>query len=278
MNLTRFGIWTSYNAIGVGNAAEAARLVQDLGYGTFWLGGSPEVDELRPLLAATETLVAATGIVNMWKSDPAQAAEQAAAIARDHGDRYLIGIGAGHPEATSDYAHPLRAMRAFLDALDAAPQPLARDHRILAALGPRMLDLAAERALGSHPYFTSVQHTRFARERLGSGHLIAVEIACVVDSDPESARDRAREYAAFYLGLSNYTDNLRRFGFDDADLRDSGSPRLLDAVVPQGSAEQIAEVAHAHLEAGADHVCVQPVGVTGVPRAEWTALAGALGL
>jgi probable F420-dependent oxidoreductase len=278
MNLTKFGVWTSYRAIGQANAAEAARLVQDLGFGAFWLGGSPEPDGLRPLLAATETLVAATGIVNMWGTEPSVAAAQHAAIEREYPDRSLVGIGAGHHEATSDYAHPHRAMVRYLDALDAAPAPLPAELRVLAALGPKMLDLCGERALGTHPYFTVVQHTRWAREQLGSGPLLAPELACVVDIDVERARATARDYAKLYLGLSNYTNALRRFGFTDSDIADGGSDRLIDAVIPHGSAEQIAAVAHAHLEAGADHVCLQPVGVPGVPREQWTALAGALGL
>jgi probable F420-dependent oxidoreductase len=278
MNLTRFGIWTTYRAIGVENAVQAARLVQDLGYGAFWLGGSPEVDELRPLLEATETLVAATGITNIWVSDPATIAAEAAAIERDYLDRSLIGIGAGHPEATSDYTRPRHATIEFLDVLDAAPAPLPRERRVLAALGPKMLDLAGERSLGSHPYFTNVEHTAFARDRLGSGRLLAPEVACVVDSDVERARASARNYAALYLGLSNYTNNLRKFGFTERDIADGGSDRLIDAVIPHGSAAEIAEVAHAHLEAGADHVCLQPVGVSGVPRDQWTALARALEL
>jgi probable F420-dependent oxidoreductase len=278
MNLTRFGVWAGYRAIGVENAGEAARLAQDLGFGAFWLGGSPEVEELRPLLDATETLVAATGIVNIWKSDPAAVAEQADALTREHEDRTLIGVGAGHPEATSDYRRPRHAMVEFLDSLDAAPAPVPVAGRVLAALGPKMLDLAGERSLGSHPYFIDVEHTRFARERLSSGQLLAPEVACVVESDVETARAQAREYAALYLGLTNYTNNLLRFGFTQSDIADGGSDRLIDTVIPHGSAGEIAEVVHAHLEAGADHVCLQSVGVSGVPRAQWTALAGALGL
>ena len=278
MNLTRFGVWASYRAIGVDNAGEAARLAQDLGFGAFWLGGSPEVEDLRPLLDATETLVAATGIVNIWKSDPAVVARQADALARDHEDRSLIGVGAGHPEANRDYSRPRHATAEFLDVLDAAPAPLPAAGRVLAALGPKMLDLAGERSLGSHPYFIDVEHTRFARERLGQGRLLAPELACVVETDVEAARRSAREYAAMYLGLTNYTSNLLRFGFTQSDIADGGSDRLIDAVIPHGSAGEIAEVVHAHLEAGADHVCLQSVGVSGVPRAPWTALAGALGL
>ena len=278
MNLTKLGVWTSYRAIGEANVAEAARLAQDLGFGAIWIGGSPEPSALRPLLAATDTLVAATGITNIWQSDPAAAAAEQGALVAEYGDRSLLGVGVGHPEATSDYTRPLKATREYLDGLDGAPTPVPKDQRVLAALGPKMLDLSAERSLGTHPYFISVDHTRFARERLGAGALVAPEIACVVDTDPERARAAAREYAAMYLGLSNYTNNLLRFDFTEADIADGGSDRLIDTVVPQGSAERIAEVVAAHQEAGADHVCLQTVGVRGVPRDQWTALAGALGL
>jgi probable F420-dependent oxidoreductase len=139
-----------------------------------------------------------------------------------------------------------------------------------------MLDLAAERSLGTHPYFVSVEHTRFARERLGAGALVAPEVACVVDTDADRARATARKYASAYLGLRNYTGNLLKTGFDEADIADGGSDRLLDTVVPQGDPARIAETVRAHLDAGADHVCVQPTGVRGIPRREWTELAGAL--
>jgi probable F420-dependent oxidoreductase len=141
-----------------------------------------------------------------------------------------------------------------------------------------MLDLSGERSLGTHPYFVSVDHTRVARERLGPGRLVAPEMACVVDTDVERARAAAREYAKTYLGLSNYTNNLLRSGFTEADIADGGSDRLIDAVIPHGSAEAIAAVAREHMDAGADHVCLQTVGVRGVPVEQWTALAEALGL
>jgi probable F420-dependent oxidoreductase len=167
-------------------------------------------------------------------------------------------------------------MRTFLDGLDAAPDPPPREERCLAALGPKMLDLAGERTAGAHTYFVPVEHTRSARERLGPGKLIATEVACVVEDDAARAKAVAREYATLYLGLSNYTRNLLDFGFAEDDFADGGSDRLLDAIVPQGSAEEIADVVRAHLDAGADHVCVQPLGEEGVPRASWTALAKAL--
>ncbi len=278
MNLTNYGIWVTYRGLGREHAAEAAKLIEQLGFGAFWLGGSEDPEQLRPLLEASDGLVAATGITNIWASEPDSVAEQAAALETEFPGRALIGIGAGHREHTAEYVRPLTAMRAFLDGLDGASVPLAARGRVLAALGPRMLELAATRAAGAHPYFTPVEHTRFAREQLGDGPLLAPELACAVDSEPERARVAAREYASSYLGLRNYTDNLLRFGFTEADLRDGGSDRLIDAVVPSGSAQRVAEVAQAHLEAGADHVCLQPVGVSGVPRAQWTALAGALGL
>ena len=148
----------------------------------------------------------------------------------------------------------------------------------MAALGPKMLELAAARARGAHPYFTPVKHTAFAREHLGPGKLLAPEMACVVDTDRERARAAARRYAESYLRMRNYTSNLRRIGFTDEDIADGGSDRLLDAVVPQGAAADVAKAAQAHLDAGADHVCLQPVGVSGIPREHWSAIAEALGL
>jgi probable F420-dependent oxidoreductase len=276
MDLGRYGVWTSYNAIGEENAAEAAALAQGLGFGTFWLGGSPRLPSLRPLLTGADRITVATGIVNVWQYAPADLVTEYSELAPEFGDRLLVGIGIGHPEATSDYRRPLSAMRSFLDGLDQAPVPLPADRRCLAALGPKMLDLAAARSRGAHTYFVPVDHTRSARRRLGPTALIATELACVVDSDPASAREKARAYARLYLGLRNYTTNLLEFGFTEQDFADGGSDCLVDAIIPHGTPEQIGAVAEDHLEAGADHVCLQPVGVTGIPRDEWTALAKAI--
>jgi probable F420-dependent oxidoreductase len=278
MQLGDFGVWTSYRAIGDANAGEAAKLAQELGFGAFWLGGSPKLPAVTPLLEATDHLIVATGILNVWQNEPATVAAEHARLTESFGERLLLGIGAGHPEATSDYARPLTTMRRFFDGLDAARTPVATDQRCAAALGPKMLDLSARRSRGAHTYFVPVEHTRFARQRLGEGELIAPELACVVEADDVRARVAAREYASLYLGLRNYTANLLRFGFSEADIADGGSDRLIDAVIPHGSADRIADVARAHLDAGADHVCLQPVGVSGIPRREWTALAAALGL
>src|SRR3954447_8517947 len=276
MDLGKIGIWTGYRAFGVERAGEAAKLAEQLGYGAWGVGGSPHVPEVRPILEATSALVAATGILNVWINDPAETAAADAALRRDFPGRFMLGIGIGHPEATSDYRRPLHSMRTFLDGLDAASEPPPADERCLAALGPKMLDLAALRTAGAHTYFVPVEHTLAARERLGPGKLIATELACVVETDPARAKAVAREYATLYLGLRNYTRNLLGFGFAEDDFADGGSDRLLDAIVPQGSAEHIAEVVRAHLDAGADHVCVQPLGEEGIPRASWTALAQAL--
>lgn len=276
MELGRIGVWHSYRSIGIERAAEAAKLAEQLGYGTWWVGGSPHVPEIRPVLEATSTLVGATGILNVWGNDPAEAAAADATVRDEFPGRFMLGIGIGHREATSDYARPLATMRAFLDGLDASPTPPPPEERCLAALGPKMLDLAGERTAGTHTYFVPVEHTRFARERLGPGKLVAPEVACVVETDSARARAVARGYAKLYLGLRNYTQNLLRFGFTEDDIVDGGSDRLIDAVIPQGSPEQIAEVVSAHLEAGADHVCLQPLGEEGIPRESWTALAKVL--
>lgn len=276
VELGRFGIWTSYRALGEENAGDAAALIESLGFGAVWLGGSPQLPKLRPLLAATERIVAVTGILNVWHSEPDQVARDYAQLADEFPGRVLLGIGIGHPEATSEYTKPYSAMRTFLDGLDAASPPVPREGRCLAALGPRMLDLSAERSLGTHPYFVGVAHTRSARERLGDGPLVAPELACVLDDDRDAARAAARKYAESYLRLSNYTRNLLNHGFTDEDVAGQGSDRLIDEVVPQGDAQTIAAAAQRHIDAGADHVCLQTVGVSGVPRAQWSALAQAL--
>ena len=276
MNVGKVGIWTSYRPFGIERAGEAAKLAEQLGYGAWWLGGSPRVADVRPVLEGTSTLVAATGILNVWRNEPGETAAADAELRAEFPGRFLLGIGIGHREATSDYRRPLTAMQGFLDGLDASPTPPPVDERCLAALAPKMLDLAGERTAGTHLYFVSVEHTRRARIQLGPRKLVAPEVACVVEDDPVRAKAVAREYAAFYLGLRNYRRGLLDFGFSEHDLTDGGSDRLLETVIPQGSAEQIADVVRAHFDAGADHVCLQPLGEEGSPRESWTALARAL--
>jgi probable F420-dependent oxidoreductase len=278
MQLGQFGIWTSHRAIGEENAGQAAKLIEDLGFGTVWLGGSQQLPALRPLLEATERIVAATGILNIWGSEPEQVARDFTELDDEFPGRVLLGIGIGHPEATSQYTRPLSAMRDFLHGLDAAGDPVPGDRRCLAALGPKMLDLSAQHTLGSHPYFVPVEHTRAARQRLGKAALLAPEVACVLDGDVESGRVTARAYAKTYLGLRNYTRNLLDFGFGEEDLADGGSDRLIDGVIPHGNTDQLATALREHLTAGADHVCLQTAGIRGIPRSEWSALASALGI
>lgn len=266
MELGRIGVWRAKQ-----HGADDLAQLEALGYGTFWIGSSPSVDQARPYLEATSTMTIATGILNVWQHQPQDVAAAQQRLVADFPDRFLLGIGIGHPEATSDYTRPLKTMREFFDGMD-----LPKDELVAAALGPKMLDLAAERSLGTHPYFTTPEHTAFARERVGEGVLVAPEVAVVVEPDPETARKHAREYAQLYLGLQNYTSNLVKFGFTEKDTENGGSDRLIDAVIPHGSAEKIADAIGAHFEAGADHVCVQPLGHGPHPARDYEELAKAL--
>ena len=218
MELGKIGIWTRDR-----ENADLAAEIEALGYGALWIGGSPSLAQARTFLERSSAMPIATGILNVWQHAPADVAAQHAQLRRDFPGRFLLGIGIGHPEATQRYAKPLTTMREYFDGLDAAPQPVPRDERVAAALGPKMLDLAAERSLGTHPYFTTPDHTRFARDGVGPEALVAPELAVVVDPVPERARERARSYAATYLRLRNYTSNLLRFGFTERDLAGGGA-------------------------------------------------------
>jgi probable F420-dependent oxidoreductase len=271
MDLGRVGIWRRHHE-GTGPVAE----LEALGYTGLWIGSSPSLEEVRPFLELTSTITVATAILNVWRHEPADVAAGHARLRHSFGDRFLLGVGIGHPEATSEYRKPLTKMREFFDGLDAADPPVPRHERITAALGPKMLDLAAERSLGAHPYFTTAEHTRFARDRIGPDALLAPEVAVVVDADIERARQKARGYTASYLRLRNYVSNLLRFGFTEEDLADGGSDRLIDALVPHGSPDEIAEALQAHYDAGADHLCLQPVGHGADQIEDYRALARAL--
>jgi probable F420-dependent oxidoreductase len=271
MRLGRIGIWRLHR-----HGTEPVPEIEALGYTALWIGGSPSLDEVRPFLERSTTLAVASGILNVWRHEPAAVAAGRAELAHEFPGRFLLGVGIGHPEATSDYTKPLTKMSEFLDGLDAAERPVPREERIVAALGPKLLDLAARRSLGTHPYFTTPEHTRFARERAGPEAVVAPELAVVVEPDPETGRRQAREYAAGYLTRSNYTRNLLRFGFTERDVAGGGSDRLIDAVVPHGTAEQVAEAVRAHLDAGADHVCIQPLGHGPAPLGDYRALANVL--
>ncbi|ORA35909.1 LLM class F420-dependent oxidoreductase [Mycobacterium aquaticum] len=277
--LGRFGAWLHP---GYGDAArtEFAVEAEELGYPTVWLGlGTASVADLtfaERILGATESIIVATAIVNMWTNDAATVAASYRRLTAAYGERFLLGVGIGHPEAVATYRTPYATMVDYLDQLDAAGVPV--DGRILAALGPRALTLAAARTLGTHPYLVVPEHTREARAILGPDVVIAPEQTVVVDPDPGAARKIARAFVTDpYLTLSNYTNNLRRFGYTDADLDGQGSDRLIDDLVPHGNAEVVAARLQAHLAAGADHVGVQILTAGGAsPMPGYRALAAEL--
>jgi probable F420-dependent oxidoreductase len=276
MEFGEIGVWTTFHHIDEADAGEAARAAEAAGYGTFWLGGSPRLAQARSLLEASERLVVGTSIVNIWGYDPADLVAEYHLLEADFPGRVCVGIGVGHPEATSDYKRPFTAIQKFLDGIDAAAEPIPTERRIIAALAPKMLAMCEERSLGTIPYFTSVDHTRYAREQVGPDADVIIELACVLDEDTERARATARKYASVYLNLQNYTNALLEHGFDQADIEDGGSDRLIDHVIPRGTPAEVAERARAHREAGADQVAFQPLGRTGIPADHWRALATAM--
>jgi probable F420-dependent oxidoreductase len=272
IELGRLGVWRRADF-----SPELAVEVERLGYGAIWIGGSPggDLEIVEQLLDATERITLATGIVNMWKDDAAPIAAAYHRITAKHPDRFLLGVGIGHPEATQEYRKPYDTIVRYLDDLDAAGVPVAG--RALAALGPKVLRLAAERTAGAHPYLTTPEHTREARQILGAGPLLAPEQKVVLETDPAKAREIGRPAVAKpYLGLVNYTSNLRRLGWTDEDLADGGSDRLIDALAIHGDGETLAAGVTAHLDAGADHVCIQALGPDPLPayRAVAEVLAG----
>ncbi|WP_236790527.1 LLM class F420-dependent oxidoreductase [Amycolatopsis sp. GM8] len=252
--LGKLGIWRHPSQI----SDELAREVETLGYGTIWLGGSPDagLPDVDRILDATDHIVVATGIVNMWKDDAAPVAESYHRIVGKHPGRFLLGVGIGHPEAVKEYQKPFDKMVEYLGELDAAGVPV--DERVLAALGPKALKLSADQAAGTHPYLTTPEHTRQAREILGAGKLLVPEHKIVLETDPEKARAVGRpKVQKPYLNLVNYVSNWRRLGFTDEDFANGGSDRLIDAVVAWGTADAIAARLAEHLDAGADQVAVQ---------------------
>jgi probable F420-dependent oxidoreductase len=273
VNLGSYGVWRTATGLG----PELASEIERLGYGAIWIGGSPPADlELaESMLAATERIAVATGIVNMWTTSAEAVAESYHRIEARYPGRFLLGVGIGHPEATTEYRSPFATIIEYLDRLDAAEVPIMG--RALAALGPKVLRVSAERTAGAHPYLTTPEHTRAARELLGPDVLLAPEHFAVLDEDPERARAIGRPTVQRYLGLRNYTSNLRRLGFTDDDLAGAGSDRLVDALVAYGDAGAVAARLTEHLAAGADHVCVQVLG-DGDPAPALAAVARALSL
>ncbi|GAA0386976.1 LLM class F420-dependent oxidoreductase [Microbispora corallina] len=272
--LGRTGVWLASLAAATANEVRgAAGEIERLGYPALWVGETPSGREAFThaalLLSATERLQVATGIANVYARDAVASANAARTLSEAWGGRFVLGLGVSHaPLVTSrghDYSSPYSFMRDYLDGMDRSTfaAPIAEEPpRLLAALRGKMLELAARRAQGAHPYFVTPEHTARAREILGSGPVLAPEQAVVLETDPSAAREIARDYASAYLAMPNYTRNLLELGFSDDDFRDGGSDALVDAIVAWGDEEAIAARVRAHHEAGADHVCVQPLAAT----------------
>ena len=269
----QYGVWTFGNV-----SPEQAVEIEKLGYGAVWIGGSPAADLsfVEPILERTEALQVATGIVNIWTADANQLAESYHRIETAYPDRFLLGVGVGHPEHTQEYRKPYDALVEYLDVLDAAKVPTSR--RVIAALGDKVLKLSAQRSAGAHPYLTTPEHTAHAREVLGESVFLAPEHKVVLSTDAAAARAVGRETVEFYLGLSNYLNNWRRLGFTEDDIAKPGSDRLIDGVVAHGTADDIAARLGQHVAAGADHVTIQVLGGWDKLIPTLTALAGPLGL
>jgi probable F420-dependent oxidoreductase len=286
----RIGVWST--ALGSTSPSrrteieETAAELEELGFGALWIGGSPAPEQAEPLLAATSTITVGTSIMSIWQHTAEEAAAQHAQLNTAHGGRFVLGIGVSHAEAAKDEAtrdelrrRPYSAMRNYLDGLDSAPLPVPAGERALAALGPKMLELSRDRALGALPYLVTAEHTARAREALGSDALLAPELKVVLDTDRERARTTARDYLKRYLALANYRSSWLRMGFGEDDLADGGSDRLLEAVYAFGDAEDVRARVGTFFDAGADHVAIQVVTedtFNALPLPQWRTLAEAL--
>ena len=291
MDVGGVGIWTAQLDLQpAARAREAAAELDELGFGALWVPeavGREPISHAAVLLDATERLVVATGVAVIFSRLPGVAAAAQRLLADDSGVRFLLGLGVSHAAMVEGmlaqvWDKPLTRMRDYLDAMDDAftvsPAPAEDPPRVLAALGPKMLELAATRAWGALTYFVPVEHTAGARQHLGDGPMLLVEQAAVLTSDPDAARGIGRKHMAIYLTLPNYVNNLRRQGWGDDDLAAGGSDALVDALVAWGDAEAVAARVAAHHDAGADHVCIQVLGpdATALPLDQWRALADAL--
>src|SRR3954471_14711322 len=263
-------------------AADAAAELEQLGYSALWFPGGDArgaFDTAGELLRATTAATVATGILSIWLEEAEPVAAERAQLHDAYDGRFLLGLGVSHAPAvgTDRYKRPLAKMRSYLDSLDVAAPPVLPEERALAALGPKMLELARERSLGAHPYLVTPEHTRRAREALGPERLLAVEQAVALESDPERARTLARRHLEISLQLPNYANNWRRLGFGDDDIAGGGSDKLVDALVAWGDEDAIRARVDEHREAGADQVLIQAIsGSDGLPREEWRRLAPAL--
>jgi probable F420-dependent oxidoreductase len=275
MQLAGTGVWSGQLRYGgdPGERRAAATELEALGYSALWLPGGiggAIFDDCRALLEVTERVPLATGILNLWMHTPEETAEGHAAVTRDFPGRFLLGIGISHGPLVDSieagrYQKPLAKTRDFLEALDRADPPVPVDERALAALGPKMLELARDRTAGAHPYLVAPEHTHDARAILGPGKLLAPEQHVFLGTDAAEARAAARNSLQIYLGLPNYTNNWLRYGMTPDDLADGGSDRLCDTLVAWGDEDAVAQRVQEHHDAGADHVCIQVVTAPDAP-------------
>ena len=289
IDLGKVGIWSRelrYNPDRGARASAAAEL-EELGYAAIFIpdAGGDVLAEVEHLLDATQWIPIATGVLNIWMQDPADVAGRGASLLSRFGSRFLLGLGASHAPLVESaqrgpYTRPYSKMVCYLDALDTATPTVPVTSRMLAALGPRMLSLARARTTGAHPYLVPPEHTALAREALGNSAVLAPEQAVILTADRRSGLEQARSFVASYLLLPNYMRSLRRLGFGDDDLTGNGSDRLVNALVAYGDEAAIAARVQAHLNAGADHVCIHVVGTADggetLPLMVWRRLAPAL--
>ncbi|MFI8235814.1 LLM class F420-dependent oxidoreductase [Streptomyces sp. NPDC085866] len=280
-SIGRYGVWSvglrSEDPARRGDIAEAAAELEQLGYGAAWLGGSSAARHAAPLLEATSRLVVGTSIQSIWQYEADASAAAFAEAESAHPGRFLLGLGVSHAKLADQYRRPYSALVTYLDALDAAGVPAG--HRVLAALGPKTLELSRDRAAGAIPYLVTPEHTARAREILGEEPLLAPEFGVVWETDPVRARTLARDHLALYLALPNYTNSFLRIGFTEDDLTGGGSDRLVDALYAWGDENRIRDRINAFHEAGADHVAIQVVdggSRDALPREAWRRLASAL--
>jgi probable F420-dependent oxidoreductase len=283
MQINQLGVWAATDHLSASNAAGFARRIEAWGYGALWIPealGREVFSASAWLLANTSELIVATGIANIYARDPLASAAAQKGLNEQSGGRFLLGLGVSHVPLVEvrkhAYGKPLATMRAYLRGMAEADYrgiaPPAPPKTVLAALGPKMLELAAELADGAHPYNVPPEHTRQARRILGAGKLLCVEQAAILETNAADARAIARRFLAFYFGLPNYVDNWRRLGFTDPDFAGGGSDRLIDAIIAWGDEKAIRARIQEHWQAGADHVCVQAVGPTLLPDERLLAL------
>ncbi|MDB6083231.1 MAG: hypothetical protein JWN43_1112 [Gammaproteobacteria bacterium] len=275
MKLKDLGVWAGIDSLSAAGTAALARRIEDWGYGALWTPeavGREAFSSAAWLLANTSRLIIASGIANIYARDAFSAAAAQKGLNEQSGGRFLLGLGVSHVPLVEgvrqhQYGKPVATMRTYLQAMAAsryqAVAPASPPKTVLAALGPKMLELSAELADGAHPYHVTPEHTAQARAILGPGKLLCVEQAAILETNAAQARAIAREFLSIYMGLPNYVNNWLRMGFTDADVAGGGSDRLVDAVVVWGGEKAIRTRIDAHRQAGADHVCIQPVGEAG---------------